>query len=207
MSLTIYPATLEDAPALSRICLLSSNAGQSAEDLHTIKELPGTVFAAPYVSLDSGWGFVLVDSGAPQGRDLGQVVGYVIGSSSVREFEAEADEKWWPRMRGLYPVSTVTSDTPSSSPVGTENAPSMQYTPSDIYYFNLLAHPNTASQDVIDAAGQACMHINILPEYQRQGWGRQMVETAARKVRQDLGNVKGSRIWVGVDPKNEEGRK
>lgn len=201
MSLTIRPATLEDAPALSRVCLLTADAGQSAEDLCTVKELPAAVHALPYVNLDSCWAFVLVDSGAG-------VVGYLLGSSSVRKFEAEANEKWWPRMRELYPVSTVTSATlSSSSAAGTENAPSMQYTPSDIFYFNLLAHPNTTGQDVVDAAGPAFMHINILPEYQRQGWGRQMVETAARKVREDLGNVKGSRIWAGIDSRNEEGRK
>ena len=206
MSLTIRPATLDDAPALSRICLLTADAGQSAENQCTIKDLPGAVYALPYVNLDSCWGFVLVDSGAPQdARD--QVVGYVLGSSSVRKFEAEAAEKWWPQMRELYPVSTVTNVTLSSSSEGTENAPSMQYTPSDIYYFNLLANPNNIRQDVIDAAGPAFLHINILPEYQRQGWGRQMMETAARKVREDLGNVKGSRVWAGVDPRNEEARK
>ena len=206
MSLAIRPASLDDAPALSRICLLTADAGQSAESLCTVKDLPGTVYALPYVNLDSCWGFVLVDSGAPQNAGE-QVVGYVLGSSSVRKFEAEATEKWWPRMRELYPVSTATNTTLSSSSAETENAPSMQYTPSDIYYFNLLAHPVATGQDVIDAAGPAFMHINILPEYQRQGWGRQMVEIAARKVREDLGNVKGSRVWAGVDTRNEEGRK
>jgi len=207
MSLAIRPATLDDAPALSRICLLTADAGQSAENQCTVKDLPGTVHALPYVNLDSCWGFVLVDSGASQdGQE--HVVGYVLGSSSVRKFEEEATEKWWPRMRELYPVSTVTNATlSSSSNAGTENAPSMQYTPSDIYYFNLLAHPITTGQDIIDAAGPACMHINILPEHQRQGWGRQMVEIAARKVREDLGNVKGSKVWAGVDPRNDEGRK
>ena len=207
MSLVIRPATLEDAPALSRICLLTADAGQSAEDLCTVKELAGAVFATPYVNLNSCWGFVLVDSAAPQGGDPEKVVGYAIGSSSVRKFEAEAEEKWWPQMRELYPVSTVTSATLSSSSSARDNAPSMQFTPSDIFYFNLLAHPKITCQDVVDAAGPAFMHINILPDHQRQGWGRQMVEAAARKVREDLGNVKGSKMWAGIDSRNEEARK
>jgi ribosomal protein S18 acetylase RimI-like enzyme len=202
MPLAIRPATLQDTPALSRICLLTADAGQSAEELHTVKDLPGTVSALPYVNLSSCWGFVLVDSDGPQGD---QVVGYVLGSSWVRKFEAEAEEKWWPRMRELYPVSTATGATTSSTV--TDNAPSMQYTPSDIYYFNFIAHPTTTGQDVIDAAGPAFMLIGILPDYQRQGWGRQMVEAAARKVREDLGNVKGSWIWAWNDSRNEEATK
>jgi len=68
MPFTIRPVVPEDTPALSRICLLTGDAGQSAESLHRHCELPGLVWALPYVSLPSEtartWGFVLVDDAA-----------------------------------------------------------------------------------------------------------------------------------------------
>ncbi|TCD64322.1 hypothetical protein EIP91_004232, partial [Steccherinum ochraceum] len=57
----IRRATPSDSPALSRICLLTGDAGQSAAPLHTFGELPGVMYAEPYVHMPSAGGFVLVD--------------------------------------------------------------------------------------------------------------------------------------------------
>ena len=53
----IREATSSDSPALSRICLLTGNAGQSAEAQHTFGELIGLVFAEPYVHLPTTFAF------------------------------------------------------------------------------------------------------------------------------------------------------
>ena len=37
----------EDETALSKICLLTCDAGQSGESLHDYPELPGLVYAVP----------------------------------------------------------------------------------------------------------------------------------------------------------------
>ena len=43
----IREARSSDSPALSHICLLTGNAGQSAEAQHTFGELIGLVYAEP----------------------------------------------------------------------------------------------------------------------------------------------------------------
>ncbi|KAJ3491456.1 hypothetical protein NLI96_g696 [Meripilus lineatus] len=57
----IRRATQADSPALSKICLLTADAGQSGEHLHTMGELPGLMWAEPYVHVPSAVGFVIVD--------------------------------------------------------------------------------------------------------------------------------------------------
>jgi hypothetical protein len=74
MPISIRQASVDDAPALSRICLLTADAGKSAEDLHNFPELPGLLWAVPYVHLPTTWGFVMVD------EINGEVVGYIVGS-------------------------------------------------------------------------------------------------------------------------------
>ena len=83
-----------DSPALSRICLLTGDAGQSAEPLHASGELIGLVYAEPYAHLPTGLGFVLVD-----GAD---VVGYALATHDTRAFERAAREAWFPRVRAKY---------------------------------------------------------------------------------------------------------
>ena len=55
-----------DAPSLSRICLLTADAGKNGESHHSIPELPGLVYAAPYVHLPYTAGFVLVTDAQEQ---------------------------------------------------------------------------------------------------------------------------------------------
>lgn len=67
----IRRATKADSPALSKICLLTADAGESAEHLHTMGELPGLMWAEPYVHVPSAVGFVLVDpSSRPEPNHL-----------------------------------------------------------------------------------------------------------------------------------------
>ncbi|KAI6047434.1 acyl-CoA N-acyltransferase [Pisolithus marmoratus] len=72
----IRPATTADEPALSRICLLTADAGVT-------------------------WAFLLVDK-HPEEREHEEVVGYCIGSLDTRVFEAAASERWWPPLRVQY---------------------------------------------------------------------------------------------------------
>lgn len=74
----IRRATKDDSSALSYICLATADAGKSAEKLHTAGELPGLVYAEPYVHLPTGFGFVLVD---PSRGENGEAVGYVLATS------------------------------------------------------------------------------------------------------------------------------
>ncbi|KAJ7590828.1 acyl-CoA N-acyltransferase [Mycena floridula] len=180
MTILIRAVRVSDEASLSRICLLTADAGKSAEPLHEFGELPGLVYAVPYVKLpQTTWGFVLED----MDRD-GEVVGYILGSKDTREFEAYAGEHWWPQLAEKYP-------------------PSKAVRPADKRYMELLRNMHVAPEANIKYAA-AHLHIDILAEYQRKGWGRKLMETAINHLAAE--QVEGSGVWLGLDPKNEDAR-
>ncbi|KEP52527.1 putative GCN5-related N-acetyltransferase [Rhizoctonia solani 123E] len=67
--LSIRKVTPEDIPDLTRICLLTANAGQSAESLHQHSELLGGLYIEPYLKLSPTFGFVLVDT-SDEGEEI-----------------------------------------------------------------------------------------------------------------------------------------
>lgn len=146
MTLKIRKATEEDEASVSRICLLTADAGASATALHDFGELPGLIYAVPYVKFPTTWGFVLED------ESTREVVGYILGSTDTRAYERYLAEHWWPALAEKYPVEKAVK-------------------PADIYYTNLLRNMHTASDSNI-AFSPAHLHIDILEAYQKQGWGR-----------------------------------
>jgi ribosomal protein S18 acetylase RimI-like enzyme len=178
----VRAARIEDEPVISRICLLTANAGNTAEPLHHFNELPGLVWAAPYMHMQSAFGFVLED------EESGQVVGYVLGAADTRKYENEAEEKWYPPLRDRYPPKD-----PEALALCTEQ---------DKHYFTLLQSP----YKVPDALYEVCtshIHINVLPQYQKRGWGRKLVMHAAEHLKTEGSNA----LYVGIDPKNDAARK
>ncbi|KAF7352665.1 Pheromone-regulated membrane protein 10 [Mycena venus] len=178
MSVTLRKATIADAPSLSHICLVTADAGKSAEALHDFGELPGLVYAVPYVNLPTTWAFVLVDGSKD---DL--VVGYIVGSTDTRAYEKSAAKNWWPVQAEKY-------------------LPSAMVREGDKRYADLLRNMHTAP-DANIAFSPAHMHINILEEYRGQGWGRRMIQTAVDYLKEQGIN----RLWLGMDPRNTEARK
>ncbi|KAF8663440.1 hypothetical protein AX16_001010 [Volvariella volvacea WC 439] len=179
MPIVIRRASEGDSPALSRICLLTADAGKSAAALHDFSELPGLVYAVPYVKLPMTWGFVMED------QTTNEVVGYVIGSTDTRVYETYAAENWWPGLAAKYPPSIATK-------------------PADLHYCNLLQDMPTAPESNI-AFSPAHLHIDILEKYQRQGWGRKLIETAVEYLKGE--NIRGEGVWLGLDPRNEDARR
>ncbi|KAJ7198931.1 hypothetical protein C8J57DRAFT_465175, partial [Mycena rebaudengoi] len=166
MPISIRQASVDDAPALSRICLLTADAGKSAEDLHNFPELPGLLWAVPYVHLPTTWGFVMVD------EINGEVVGYIVGSKDTRAYEEHAAENLWPVLAEMYPLSPTMK---SGDKEYAEMLRKMRTIPDS----NLLFSP-------------AHMHIDILPGYQKQGWGRKLIHTAAEYLKAE--GIDG--IWL-----------
>ncbi|KAF8974443.1 acyl-CoA N-acyltransferase [Flammula alnicola] len=177
MSLTIRKATEDDTASLSRICLLTADAGVSAEALHDFGELPGLVYSVPYVKLPTTWAFILEE------EDTREVVGYVVGSTDTRAYERYAAEHWWPPLAEKYPVEQAVK-------------------PGDIYYAKLLRNMHTAP-DANIAFSPVHLHINILEKHQKQGWGRKLIATAV----QFLIGAGFQGMWLGVDPRNESAKK
>ena len=174
MTLTIRKATKEDDPFVSRICLLTGDAGNSAEHLHDCPELPGLVYAVPYVHLPTTWGFVLTD------ETIGEPVGYILGSTDTRAFEEYAKEHWWPPLAEKYPPSIATKS-------------------GDVHYTKLLRNMHTAPQPCVDFS-PAHLHIDILPAYQKQGWGKKLIGHAIDYLKESEGL---NSIWLGLDPRNK----
>ncbi|KAL5508225.1 hypothetical protein ACEPAH_5844 [Sanghuangporus vaninii] len=197
----IRPVQPSDAPALSRICLLTGDAGKSAEGLHSIPELIGLFYACPYVSLPHTGGFVLArrrpldppdsDTRGEQERHISEedVLGYTLFAYDTRAFEEAAERDWFPPLRAKYP-----------KPVGGawETVYDRQLTDADKRYIKLLHSPDRAPKACI-AFSPAHLHIDILPEAQRQGWGRRLIESAVRYLR-DEKSLSG--VWLGMDPRN-----
>ncbi|KAH7930730.1 acyl-CoA N-acyltransferase [Leucogyrophana mollusca] len=185
MPISIRPAMIADEDIVSHICLLTADAGVSAVDLHAFPKLPGHIYAASYLNLQSGWAFVLIDTNEENEE---KVVGYILGAKDARAYEKEAEEKWWPPLRELY--GRYLQD-----PAGVAK-------PADLAYINLIFHPLIATDATI-AFGTAYMHVNILPEYQGKGYGRQLVGAAVQYLE---GLKEGHRgIWLRMNPKNPKG--
>ncbi|KAF9506556.1 hypothetical protein BS47DRAFT_1352633 [Hydnum rufescens UP504] len=167
MDWSIREGTAEDAPAVSKICLSTGNAGKSP-------------LAEPYFRLSSTFAYVLqvdVGKGGPE-----RILGYICGAVDTRKYEEEAGEKWWPGLRDKYPVGGK----------GTER---------DIEVCRAFARP-TLTPDAVVAAYPAHMHVNLLPEAQRKGWGRRLIDKAAEHIRR----FGGRGVHLMIDPNNDEAR-
>ncbi|KAH9936931.1 acyl-CoA N-acyltransferase [Amylocystis lapponica] len=178
----IRAASPADAFALSRICLLTGDAGASAEHKYDFGELPGLIWAEPYVHMPACYGFVMVD---PAHADA--VVGYLLGAYDTRAFERAADLAWFPSARAKFPYPPAHPDDPSK-PAKDADAKLIEY-----------LHAPPYASDVAIAFSPAHLHIDILPEYQRQGWGRRLIARAVQYLRDERGL---DRLWLGMDIHN-----
>ncbi|KAI0693600.1 acyl-CoA N-acyltransferase [Cytidiella melzeri] len=191
--LFIRPTIPSDSPAVSRICLLTADAGVSAESLHSAGELPGLMYAEPYVHLPECHGFVLVDPSLPGKKGEGEAVGYVLVSFDTRGFEQSRLVDWFPPYWEKYPLSAVDAEVTESTPAHLRSL-----TPQDKHYIRTIHKPHTA-EDTQIAFSPAHLHIDILPEYQRQGWGKKLIGRAVKYLKEEKGL---DRLWLGMDPRN-----
>ena len=192
MSLVIRPVVAEDITAISRICFLTADAGRSAETQHRYNELPGLVWALPYVLLPPmtarTWGFVLVDTLASDNDHTTRAVkGYILGTSDSRTYEAAAETQWWPPLRKRFPLESG----------GNER------TKADERCIHIIHRAPGPAHEACLAVSPAHMHINLLPEVQRRGWGRKLIGKVVDHLR---GEGIGS-VWLGLDERNTSARK
>ncbi|CAE7146812.1 unnamed protein product [Rhizoctonia solani] len=179
---SIREALLEDIPDLTRICLLTANAGQSAESLHQYPELLGGLYIEPYLKLSPTFGFVLVDTPI-DGKE--NVLGYLLATSDSRGHEAAAEKESYPPLRIKYPNDPYPSDA----------------TKRDQGVINRIHKPLIRPQGLVDIS-PAHIHINLLPQAQRQGWGVKLIDEAVRALK-----AQGqSALFVGIDSRNHNAR-
>lgn len=148
MTDAIRPFHISDLYPLYRICLLTGADGGDASG--TIdEEILGHFFAAPYAILEPELCFILTDFGVP--------VGYVLGTQDSHKFAEATEAKWWPHLREKYPLRDQDDRSREAMMVK-------------------AIHSGYQAPE-ISTEYPAHLHIDLLPEAQGRGLGREMVET------------------------------
>lgn len=138
-----------DRPALYDICVRTADAGGDARGQYSTDDLMGDLFAGPYAHLEPHLAFVLDDGG--------EAVGYVVGTSDTATFARRYRAEWIPLVGDRYPVPPATGRTPEQAMVA------LHYDPERMLVPGLEDYP-------------AHLHIDLLPPYQGQGWGRRLID-------------------------------
>jgi ribosomal protein S18 acetylase RimI-like enzyme len=145
-----------DRAAVYDICLRTGDAGADASDLVSDPDLPGHVYAGPYVELCPELAFVL---------DLGGAVsGYVIGALDTGAFVDAYRERWLPRVAGSHPPPAGPPATHEERLLDALHRPELMLTP------RFPEHPSH-------------LHVNLLPVAQGRGHGRALIETVCGALR------------------------
>lgn len=141
----------DDSAALSDICIRTAAGGSDARHLYPDPELVSSIFATPYAVLEPELTFVLDDG-------TGRAVGYVLGTADTPRFVKQFREQWLPRVEDRYPLA----EGPPRSP--TDEMTALLHHPERMVLPELAHHP-------------AHLHIDLLPEWQRKGYGRDLMRT------------------------------
>ncbi|MFF4536757.1 GNAT family N-acetyltransferase [Streptomyces aureus] len=140
-----------DRAAVADVCVSTADEGGDSRALYPDEELMPALFAAPYCHLEPGLAFVLDDGS-------GRAVGYVVGTGDTAEFVARFRDTWIPRVAHRYPEPATEPGTPSEVMV------ELLHTPERMILPELGDYP-------------AHLHIDLLPDFQRRGHGRRLMNT------------------------------
>lgn len=148
-------AGLSDMAGVYRVCLLTGDAGGDATALYPDPDLPGHVYAGPYLAQEVGTQLVVVD-----GRG---VAGYVISTDDTARFDAWAQEHWWPPLRARY--ARLEDGTPAARLVR-------------------LIHEPAGRDPALLEAYPAHFHIDLLERARGEGLGRVLLERLFAEMRE-----------------------
>ena len=172
MSRSIRSVRASDHDAVYEICLRTADAGEDGSHLYSDPELPGHIWAGPYVALEPEHGFVVVG-------DDDRAIGYILAARDSRAFEARLEREWWPDLRTRYPLEETRT------------------AGGDRIAVPLIHHP-PQGDDAIVAEYPSHLHIDLLPAAQGHGDGRRLVERLARSLHE----AGSSGVHLGVSSRN-----
>ena len=153
----IRPYESADRPALDDICIRTAHNGLDSRPHYRDPGILPDIFAAPYVHLEPGLAFVLDD-----GR--GRAVGYILGTADTPRFAAAFRSEWLPRVADRYPEPAGEPATPDEAMARLLHRPERMVLP------ELAPYP-------------AHLHIDLLPEWQGRGHGRELMRTFLNALR------------------------
>jgi GNAT superfamily N-acetyltransferase len=149
---TVRPYHPDDLAAVSDVCMRTGAAGGDARGLYRDHDLLPDTFARPYLVAEPELGFVLDDGG--------RAVGYILGTADTPRFARWFRQDWLPTLADRHPPA---APAPASGPPDWHAIMTRAlYQPERMVWPELAAYP-------------AHLHANLLPEYQRRGFGRQLM--------------------------------
>lgn len=153
---SIRPYSPGDEPELASVCLRTAASGEDATGMLADDDLWAQLFVLPYVEHDPACAFVVE-------TDDGRVAGYVVAAADTDAFETWFRDSWWPRFAERWPEPARVSNRQDEL---------LRYA----YGRGSQAIPYTAEYP-------AHLHIDLLPELQQQGYGRQLIEALKGALR------------------------
>jgi ribosomal protein S18 acetylase RimI-like enzyme len=148
--LLIRPYQASDHDAVYDVCVRSGDSGGDARGQYPSDDLLPDIYAGPYLYLEPELASVL--------DDRGRAVGYVLGTADTARFVRRYRQEWLIAVAGRHPE-------PASGPASPHDERLAElYQPERMLVGELAAYP-------------AHLHIDVLPDYQRRGYGRRLIET------------------------------
>jgi ribosomal protein S18 acetylase RimI-like enzyme len=139
-----------DHDAVYDVCVRTADAGGDARGKYSGDALMPDLFAGPYLFLQPDFCWVLDDGE--------RAAGYVIGTPDTAAFARAYRERWTPRMAERYPR-------PPDPPLTLEDAMvAIFYSPEAMVWPGVAGYP-------------AHLHIDLLPDFQGDGYGTRLMET------------------------------
>lgn len=176
---TIRPYQPNDRDAVADICVRTAAGGQDARGIYSDDLLMPDVYCLPYVTYapDLAW---VVDDAA------GHPIGYVLAVADTRDFVDWYAAEWTPGFRVRHP---------RPGPMGRDHRYTEQALVRDGADPHRMVRGITAAE-LTDFP--AHLHIDLLPEGQRQGLGRRLLDT----LRSALAERAVPGVHLSMDPAN-----
>ncbi len=166
-------ASTADADDLALVCLRTADSGADATALHADADLPGLVWAVPYLHAPGAVALAVDES---EDDVAPSVSGYCVAVPDTAAFEDWAEAAWWPPLRARNPRGSGA-------------------TPADAALVRRLHDPPRTDPAVLTDF-PAHLHVDLLPRLQGRGWGRRLVEAVL--VELAAAGVPGLHLGVGA---------
>lgn len=167
----IRPYRPADRDALYEVCARTADAGGDATGILSDDRLWGDLFAVPYVERHPDLAWVVE-------TDDERVIGYLVATDDTDAFFTWFRDEWWPAFHERFPrPETPTTREEKMIAYGYERVPGVEPLATE--------YP-------------AHLHIDLLPETQGQGLGRQLIATLFAEL--ERRGVRG--LHLGMDPDN-----
>lgn len=180
----IRPYNPADHDEVYDVCVRTANLGLDARGLYSDDALMPELFAGPYLEFEPELAFV-VDTGEAGTRE--RVAGYIVATADTRAFVARYREEWMPGFAARYGQTAAAAATAGS---GSEMS-------AEEVFVDLGLRPEHMLIRELDRY-PAHLHIDLLPELQGQGFGRQLIRTLLAQLA--ARGVAG--VHLGFDPGN-----